>query len=274
MENELILLPFDHRSSFARDILGVKKLNKSQEQEIKSLKKIIFDGFTSFLSTQEKKDSLGILVDEYFGEDIIRISKQKKIITSIPVEKSGETEFTFEYEDFEEHIDKFKPEFVKVLWKYSSANDNKTSFKRLYKLGQFCEKNHYKLIFELLIPSKEKRLEETIKAIKELKNFIKVYIWKMEGYTTEEWQQISLLMNKKERIIVLGRGEDKEKVEEWLKHASKIDKIIGFAVGRTIFLQVLKDFYNKKLSREEAVEIIKNNLEYFVNIWRKEKLGA
>jgi len=266
MENELIILPFDHRSSFVRDILNVEKPSKKDEEKIKELKKIIFEGFMAFALNQKNKP-LGILVDEMYGEEIIKEAKEKNIITSIPVERSGTKDFEFEFDNFEEHIKKFNPDYVKVLFKYSSDKNNINSFKKLYQLGQFCEKNNYKLIFELLIPSKEKRLEETLKAVKELKNFIKVDIWKMEGYSEQEWREIIKLLNEKEQIIVLGRGEDKQKVENWLKEASKIDKIIGFAVGRTIFLETLKEYYQNKLSREQAIEKIKTNFEYFVNFW-------
>jgi 5-dehydro-2-deoxygluconokinase len=274
MKNELIILPFDHRSSFIKDILNVEKLNDTQKVKVEELKSVIFEGFKSFISTQNDKSSFGILVDEMYGKKIIKEAKDSKTILIVPVEKSGQPELDFEYgKDFGKHIKEINPDFVKVLVKYDSAKDNKNQLRKLYELSQFCEKNNYNLIFELLIPSKENRLEKTIKAIREIKNFVKVNIWKMEGYQKEEWLEIIKEMNDKERIIVLGRGENKEFVENWLKEASLIDKVIGFAVGRTIFLEALKEYYQNKISKEEAVNKIKSNLEYFVNIWRKEKLG-
>ena len=203
MENELIILPFDHRSSFIKDILNVEKLNNTQEEKVKELKDIIFEGFKSFVSTQESKNSFGILVDERFGEKIIEQAKNTKTILVVPVEKSGQNELDFEYgKEFRQHIKEINPDFVKVLIKYDADKNNTAQLKKLYELSQFCEKNNYKLILELLIPSKEKRLEKTIKAIREIKNFVKVNIWKMEGFQKEEWLEIIKLMNMVVKFIM------------------------------------------------------------------------
>ena len=35
--------------------------------------------------------------------------------------------------------------------------------------------------------------------------------------------------------IILGRGEEEKKVEEWLRTAAGVPRFIGFAVGRTTF---------------------------------------
>ena len=53
--------------------------------------------------------------------------------------------------------------------------------------------------------------------------------------------------------IVLGRGEDEKKVEEWLRTAAGVPGFIGFAVGRTTFWDPLIDWRAGKSSREQAV---------------------
>ena len=52
-------------------------------------------------------------------------------------------------------------------------------------------------------------------------------------------------------VITLGRGESKEKVQEWLTVGAKIPGIIGFAVGRTIFWNPLADFKAGKINRKK-----------------------
>jgi len=39
--------------------------------------------------------------------------------------------------------------------------------------------------------------------------------------------------------IILGRGEDEQKVREWLTTASSVSGFMGFAVGRTDFWEPL-----------------------------------
>jgi myo-inositol catabolism protein IolC len=283
MKQELLILPFDHRSSFLKDILGLStKPNKKEKDEIKELKKIIFDGF---LLASKKEKSFGILVDEEYGEEILKEAKRRKITICLPVEKSGEKILKLNYpKNFEEHIDKFNPDFVKILIRYNPLNkkDNQKQLKVLSQIDAFCQKRKYEIILELLVsPAKEDlqnknyetniRAERTAEAIKEIKEKIKVSIWKLEGFESNQWKEIIKVINKESKIIFLGRGEDKKKVVRWIKAASGHKEIIGFAIGRTIFLEVLKKYHAKKISRETAVKLISNNFKYFVNLWRKEK---
>ena len=67
--------------------------------------------------------------------------------------------------------------------------------------------------------------------------------------------------------IILGRGEDDEKVREWLATAAGVPGFIGFAVGRTDFWQPLVDFRAKKITREAAVAEIAARYREFVDIF-------
>ena len=57
-------------------------------------------------------------------------------------------------------------------------------------------------------------------------------------------------------LIILGRGEDEERVREWLSTGAKTEGVVGFAVGRTVFWQPLLDYKDGKTSRAEAVSRI------------------
>jgi len=183
MKQELFILPFDHRSSFIKDILNIKgKPNKKQKGVISELKETIFLGFLDFA---KNKNNFGILVDEEYGSEIIKKAKKEKVVISISVEKSGKQEFEFEYENrFKEHIKKFNPDYVKILVRYSLKNNNAKQLSNFKKLDQFCKKNNYKILFELLIKEKTK----ADKIIKEIRTAIEPDIWKLEG--DNNWDKI------------------------------------------------------------------------------------
>jgi len=284
---ELLILPFDHRSSFSKKILGIE-VQPTPEQigRIKGLKKLIFEAFLNARSEIENPQNLGILVDECYGKEILKEANEKGITTSVGVEKSGQEVFTFEYgKDFGEHILEIDPTYVKVLVRYNPENKriNRKQLRRLKKLSKFCEKNNRKLLFELLVPPTEKKLETskdfdteirptiTARALKEIAKKIKVDIWKLEGSDTAGWNIVLEALPKDAKVIVLGRGEDKEKVKFWLTEASKFDQIIGFAIGRTIFMQPLVDLLENGISEEEARTQIAQNYRYFVDFWRQSK---
>src|SRR3989338_7885173 len=108
MIKPLLILPFDHRSSFSKNILGLEgKLNSRQKKEITELKKIIFESFVSVFKKYPQKNYLGILVDEEYGLPIIKAAKKMKVVICLPVEKSGESELQFAYgQSFGSHIKK------------------------------------------------------------------------------------------------------------------------------------------------------------------------
>jgi myo-inositol catabolism protein IolC len=60
-------------------------------------------------------------------------------------------------------------------------------------------------------------------------------------------------------------------VQEWLKVGAKINGIIGFAVGRTIFWEPLAEFRAGRLSEPKAIEGIAGNYLGFVDLWRSER---
>jgi hypothetical protein len=67
--------------------------------------------------------------------------------------------------------------------------------------------------------------------------------------------------------IVLGRGENDQKVREWLGTARKVPGFIGFAVGRTVFWDPLVDWKAGKATREQAVARIASRYREFVDLF-------
>lgn len=286
-KDDLLILPFDHRSSFSKDILGIKgEPNIAEKKKIMELKSVVYAGVKLAMKKSKYSDSMGILVDEEYGRKIAIDAKKKKIPLAMPVEKSGQSELRFEYEDdYKKHIEKFKPDYVKVLVRYNPLNRivNLNQIIRLRKLSKFCQKNDHKLMFELLVPpterdlricgNKEKydqklRLNRTLLALRQLNNILKVDIWKLEGFVAG-WQSIIQILGRDSKIIVLGRGENKKQVKTWLDSAKKHKQLIGFAIGRTNFLEPLCKLVNKEMNKTQTVENIAKNYLEFVNYWYK-----
>lgn len=74
--------------------------------------------------------------------------------------------------------------------------------------------------------------------------------------------------------IILGRGEDDQKVSEWLTTASGVPGFIGFAVGRTSFWDPLVNWRAKNINREEAVKDIARRYLEFVETFEEKTLVA
>jgi myo-inositol catabolism protein IolC len=283
---KLYILPFDHRSSFSRDILGIENPDKDSKELIKRFKNIIFEGLLLSMTTRKDKSSFAVLVDEEYGKEVLERAKENKVKICIPVEKSGEELLKLEYgKKFGEHIKKYDPQYVKVLIRYNPGNikGNKKQLSTLSEVSAFCRENGYKTIIELLVPptaddlvnckdketyDKTLRIEKTCLSIREIKACCKPDIWKLEGFDKKEWVEI-IKETKGSKIIMLGRGEDSTKVRKWLKDASAFKEIIGFAIGRTIFLDAIKDFHSGKISEDKAIKTISRKFLSFVDNWEK-----
>jgi 5-dehydro-2-deoxygluconokinase len=290
----LLILPFDHRSSFSSKILGLKgKPNQEEIQKIKDLKKLIFEAFLEVRDRDDSPEELAILVDEQYGAEIINEANEKGITTAVGVEKSGQKVFTFEYgNDFGKHIEKLKPDYVKVLVRYNPENKraNKKQLKRLKKLSNYCVQNDKKLLFELLVPptkrdkNSEKNFDTKIRpaktktALEEIQKQLEVSVWKLEGFDHKGWDLVLEAFPKKTRknleIVVLGRGEDEEKVKFWLNEAANFNETVGFAIGRTIFMKPLLKLLNKEINREEAKNEVAKNYRTFIDLWRSAKTNS
>jgi myo-inositol catabolism protein IolC len=296
-QKELLILAFDHRASFLEKMFGIKgrQPTPQEKQQIQEYKKTIFDGFRLAVDKKVPKDIAGLLVDEEFGEEVLRLAKKEGYKFAMPVEKSGQDEFDFDYgEYFAKHIEEFEPTFVKVLVRYNPEGDdamNKRQLVRLKELSDYLIKADRPFLFELIVSatkeqltnlggSKEKYDQEirpklmvdSIRAIQDAG--IEPAIWKLEGVDKPESAQAVVkqaqINGRNAGVITLGRGESKEKVQEWLKVGAKIPGIIGFAVGRTIFWNPLADLKAGRINKSQAVEQVAQNYIEFTELWLNE----
>src|SRR5207248_4975739 len=110
----------------------------------------------------EQAEAIGCLVDEQFGGSFAPEAKERGFKLAMPVEKSGQDEFDFEYgEQFGDHIEKFDPDFSKVLVRYNPDGDpgmNERQLKRLKRLSDWLHEHDRKFLFELLVPATEGQL--------------------------------------------------------------------------------------------------------------------
>ncbi len=293
-EGNLYILAFDHRGSFQKKMLGIEGAPSSADAErISDAKAVIFEGFLKALDEGAPKDAAGMLVDEQFGADLARSGKKEGVILAMPVEKSGQNEFDFEYgADFGKHIEEFDPTFSKVLVRYNSEGDtetNATQLVKLEKLSTWLHDNDRKFLFELLVPAEPAQLEAVggdedrfdkelrpalmLQAIRDChERGVEPDIWKIEGLDKrEDCQAVADLTRSGGRdnvaCVVLGRGADDQAVEHWLKQGAGVPGYIGFAIGRTIWWDALKAYLGEELSREDAASRISANYRRFIDVY-------
>ena len=293
-DGKLYILAFDHRGSFQKKMFGIEgSPNEEQTRTISDAKRLIFEGFRKAIADGAPKDAAGILVDEQFGADIVREAEKEGFVFAMPVEKSGQNEFDFEYgDDFGKHIEDFNPTFSKVLVRYNPEGDkgmNDRQTARLKRLSDWLHENDRKFLFELLVPAEPGQLESVggdddrydkelrpalmVTVIKELQDAgVEPDIWKIEGIDKrDDCQRISEQVRSGGRdnvvCVVLGRGANDAAVDHWLKTGAGVPGYVGFAIGRTIWWDALKGFLNGEIEREDAADRISKNYRRFIDVY-------
>jgi myo-inositol catabolism protein IolC len=293
-DEPLYILAFDHRGSFQKKFFGVAgEPNDEETLRISDAKKVIYEGAKRAVEEGVPRESAGVLVDEQFGADIARDAKASGLLLAMPVEKSGQDEFDFQYgEDFGTHIEDFDPNFSKVLVRYNPEADremNARQAERLRRLGDWLHERDRTFLFELLVPptpeqiqaaggdedrwDKQERPKLMRVAVEELQGLgVEPDIWKIEGIDRrEDCEMISATTRAGGRdgvaCVVLGRGADDARVDHWLRMGSGVPGYIGFAIGRSIWWDPLKAFVDGNLGREEAAKQIAANYRRFIDVY-------
>jgi myo-inositol catabolism protein IolC len=287
-DDTLYILAFDHRGSFEKMVGG-------DHDKVVGAKHLIWEGFQRAVEEGVSKQSAGILVDPQYGPEVARAAKAGGYKLAMPVEKSGQEEFEFEYGDrFGEKIEEFDPDFNKVLVRYNPEGDaelNKRQIVKLRQLSEWLHERNRKYLFELLVPAEPAQLERVggdedrydtelrpelmLEAILQLQNGgVEPDIWKIEGIDDREaCREIAQLCRREGRdrvsCVVLGRGASDEKVDEWLRAAAGLEGYIGFAIGRSIFAESVKAYAADPsgFDRDAAIAKISANYRRFIEVY-------
>jgi len=295
-DKPLYLVAFDHRGSFEHDLFGATEPVPAQVRDgIVKVKEIIFDAFVRALAEGAPRAVCGVLVDEEFGTGVARRAKTERVPLAMPVEQSGQEEFQFQYgEDFAAHIEAFDPTFSKVLVRYNPEGDaalNTRQRERLSLLSDWLHERGRKFLFELLVPAtadqldrfggdqraydRELRPDLVVATIAALQSGgVEPDIWKIEGLdTTAACEQVVAQARVDGRddvkCIVLGRGADEQQVIQWVKIGAAVDGFDGFAVGRALWEEALKNYLAGRLSADEASYEISSRYRDVINAYRR-----
>jgi myo-inositol catabolism protein IolC len=295
-EKKLYILAFDHRGSFQKKFFGIEgDPDPEQTAMIADAKHLIFEGMQRAVAAGADASVTGVLVDEQFGGTVPQEAHTQGLKLAMPAERSGQNMFDFQYGDrFGDHIERFDPDFTKVLVRYNpdgNAEENREQIQKLKRLSDWLHSKERKFLFELLVPAEEIQLQAVDasperydaelrpelmrRAIAEIQDAgIEVDIWKIEG--VDERSDCEMLAAQARTggrdgvvCVVLGRGANDEKVDHWLERAAPVEGFVGFAIGRSIWWSPLKEYVDGKIERSAGAREIAENYLRFVRVYER-----
>jgi 5-dehydro-2-deoxygluconokinase len=295
-DDKLYILAFDHRGSFQKKFFGIQgEPDAEQTAIIADAKHLIFEGMLRATASGTDPSVTGVLVDEQFGSTVPQEAKERGLKLAMPAERSGQEMFDFQYgDDFGEHILRFDPDFTKVLVRYNPDGDdaaNREQLGKLKRLSDWLKEHDRKFLFELLVPAEPAQLEAVgddsdrydaelrpelmRRAMVDIQDAgIEVDIWKIEGVDSRADDEMLVAQARSGGrdgvvCVVLGRGANDDKVDQWLEAAAPVDGFVGFAIGRSIWWDPLKAYVDGKIERAEGARRIAENYLRFVQVYER-----
>lgn len=275
---ELYVLPFDHQTGLWKAFDWQDPISPDQEITMRKTRMIIYQGYLHGIELGIPKSQTAILTDDRYGNEVLSLAKSQGTPTIYTLEKSGQEVLTFTHDNWQEIVREKNPHWIKTLVRYNPTADSENlsiTRERLKQVSDFAREHGYGFMIEpLVIPTHDQLSESdfdhsmrpnlTVKMITEIYEAgIYPTIWKIEGSDDVNFyhmvsKQIHLY-DTHARIVVLGRNESMEHVENWITTGALEPSVIGFAVGRTVFLEAIQQFINQKITEKESITIIGEN---------------
>jgi myo-inositol catabolism protein IolC len=266
----LFILAMDHRESFGKTLFGVRgdAPDPAQAAAMKAAKRLIFEGLHTALPSVTSGRA-GVLVDERYGQEVIAAVRtgESPVVLAVPIEASGHDWFTLEWGDqWLEHVKAVKPDYAKVLVRDNPDFDaarREAQLDRLEQVSAGLREVGVPLLYELLVPATDAQLDQAghdagaydrdirpglvVRVIADNQaHEVEPALWKVEGLETVDAARLVAGQVKAggraTDLIVLGRDAPAERLDHWLEVASQVDAFVGFAIGRSIWEDAVREY--------------------------------
>jgi 5-dehydro-2-deoxygluconokinase len=270
--DELTVLAIDHRSQFEE----LARETKSADAKICQFKRLAFQALDSVGSGDPR---FGIIVDERFGFDVLSGAADSLYWVGRPIEvpKSRPVEFDGKEDVGIELLSWPAGQVVKCLAFYSASDPadlRERQERQLLRLAAACRETGHELLLEILPPDGA-GLPDTAASLRQLYQAgIKPDWWKLAPSGSESaWNDIVRTIETHDPlcrgIVLLGLSAPIDELAKSFETAARFRLIKGFAVGRTIFHDVAREWLHGSLGDKEAVERMAARLSQLVTAWRK-----
>jgi myo-inositol catabolism protein IolC len=268
------ILACDHRNSL-RGWLGSLQVPATEtDATARKLKNLCVEALIEARPQLHADEVPMLLLDEEYGVEAIPNAKASDLQVVIPAEKSGQAEFLFEHgDDFGRAIDRVDPDAIKALVRYNPAGDaelNRRSRDQLKVLQDYLTDSGRRFMLEVLVPPTPEQMADagadfddqlrpalTAEAIGQLAaTGLRPDWWKLEG--NNDPAAAAIVSNAAAPAaeigcLVLGRGQDRESVIRWVQTAASAGSFVGFAVGRTLWMDPFSALVREEIDERETV---------------------
>jgi 5-dehydro-2-deoxygluconokinase len=274
---QMYILAFDHR----RQLEELASSQHSQTGQISHFKSLVCDAVQQVMEQSDTPERLGIIVDERYGAAVLNrmtaqggwIGRPAEIPASCPLELDPDNNFGLPLLSWPmAHV-------VKCLLFYHPDDEldlRLVQERRIRQLYQDCVALDRELLLEVIVTSKAQPCDASTVA-RAMTRFYNLGVypswWKLETQTTAAWENITAVIERYDPqcrgVLLLGLDAPEEDLGESFKIAAQFPVCKGFAVGRSIFGQVAKQWFNEELDDAGVVKQVAANYRKIIELWQQ-----
>jgi myo-inositol catabolism protein IolC len=232
----------------------------------------------------------GLLVDEEYGADAARAAVAEGRIVVLPVEASGLDHFALADPGIVDRVLALDPTAVKALVRFNVDGDpagNAASVAALLGLQRRLADHGTGLMLEVIVPPTPEQLAAAgdtdtfvrtarapllVRAVTRLLDAgLGPDLWKVEGIDRPDdavaAADAARAGGRETGLVVLGAGAPLGRVDAWLRVAARTPGFVGFAVGRSLWWQEIRDLLAGRRDRDATVRAIATNFRHAVDVY-------
>jgi 5-dehydro-2-deoxygluconokinase len=276
---DLTVLAIDHRSQF-EDLAAETGADGAQIAKFKTL------GFLAVDCVAQGDVRFGVLLDARFGYTALAQAADRPYWIGRPIElpKSRPLEFEGSADVATELSTWPLSHVVKCLIHYHPDDEDllrARQERQLLRLFDACRKTRHELLLEVILPKKMPANEHTLpRALARIYQLgIRPDWWKLEpNASTAVWTNIETTIALADPlcrgVLLLGSSAPHSELIASFNAAAPFKIVKGFAVGRTIFDSIARDWFRGKLTDDAAVRRMADSFAALASSWRQARAGA
>ncbi|MFF7195801.1 2-deoxy-5-keto-D-gluconate 6-phosphate aldolase domain-containing protein [Streptomyces sp. NPDC008079] len=296
----LLVLAMDHRAVM-RGLFGDAVPAAERREAFGRVKDLAFDALVRTIAEGGTDPAnLGVLIDEEYGERTIPRVREAGCCLVLPVEESRSPVFdinTGEFvltggDDFAARLDALGPDMVKALIVHNPelpAGRRARQTARARQVLDWCQANRRPFMLEMLVPPTDAQLaaeggdkerwqrahhtELLLRTVSEYQDAgVWPHVWKLEPLAAEADYAVVADHCRAgapypTSLVLLGGGADMDAVAEWVRQIRGVDGYIGFAIGRSLWIDAFDGYLRGDLDEEQVVASIAGRLRRLVTAY-------
>ncbi|MBR4424193.1 MAG: 5-dehydro-2-deoxygluconokinase [Mailhella sp.] len=258
--SSLAILAMDHRACF-EDL--ARRHNKSAK-EIAGFKSLIYRALLDFLPEAGENTQVGVLADDTYALDVLLDTNKHPLWVGRCIEKTDATPLAFEgLPDVGATLMSWPENHtVKCLLRIrgdESEDVLKADKEQLRRLFSAVRATGHDLLLELIAEEGDEALLQWMEACYALG--VCPDYWKiLPPARTETWSRLESILERNDPycrgFLVLGNNVSAEDLKIAFRSIPRDRHILGFAIGRSVFLDAAEKWFSGMLSDKDAVAVM------------------